>query len=200
MGRLSTLSVSDLIKEGRNTVNLSRKAVSQAHPAQLSWQIRELWVVQIRLRWLIPRPHLTWLPVQLPDVAEHWLLGSYWLWDIIGLDRMWVCLLSVQFSHSIVSNPLWPHGLQEARFPCPSPTPGACSNQCTSSQWYHPPISSSVVPFSSCLQFFPASGSFQMNQFLTSGGHSIGVSASASVLPMNIQDWFPLVLTGLISF
>ena len=98
VGRLSTLCVSNLIKEGRNTINLSRKAVSYAHPAQLSWQIRELWVVQIRLRWLLPRPHLTWLPVQLPDVAEHWLLGSYWLWGIIGLDPMCVRLFSVQFS------------------------------------------------------------------------------------------------------
>ena len=92
---------------------------------------------------------------------------------------------------------LWLHGLQHARFPCPSPTPGACSNSCPSSQWYHPTISSSVIPFSSCLQSFPASGSFQMSQFYISGGQSIG--ASASVLPMNIQDWFPLELTGWIS-
>ena len=92
-----------------------------------------------------------------------------------------------------------PHGLQQARFPCPSPTPGACSNSCPSSQWCHPTISSSVVSFSSCLQSFPTTGSFPMSQFFTSGGHSIGVSASASVLPMNIQDWFPLGWTGWIS-
>ena len=86
------------------------------------------------------------------------------------------------------------------RLPCPSPTPGAYSNSCPSSRWCHPTISSSVVPFSSCLQSFPASGSFSIqSQFFTSGGQSIGVSASASVLPMNIQDWFPLGLTGLIS-
>ena len=106
---------------------------------------------------------------------------------------------SVQFSHSVVSDSLWPHGLQHTRLPCPSPTPGAYSNSCSLSQWYHPTISSSVISFSSCLQSFPASGSFPLSQFFTSGGQSIGVSASASVLPMNIQDWFPLGLTGLIS-
>ena len=97
-----------------------------------------------------------------------------------------------------MSDPLWPHGLQHARFPCPSPAPGACSNSCASSWWCHPTISSSVVPFSSCLQSFPASGSFQISQLFTSGGQSIGVSALASVLPMNIQDWFPLGWTSLI--
>ena len=88
---------------------------------------------------------------------------------------------SVQFSHSVVSDSSWPHGLHHARLPCPSPTPEACSNSCPSSWWCHPIISSSVVPFSSCLQSFPASGSFQMSQFFTSGGQNIGVSASASV-------------------
>ena len=91
------------------------------------------------------------------------------------------------------------HGLKHARFPCPSPTPGSCSNSCPSSQWCHPTISSSVIPFSSCLQSFPASGSFQIGQFFASGGQSIGVSASASFLPMNIQDWFPLGWTSWIS-
>ena len=105
----------------------------------------------------------------------------------------------VQFSHSVTSNSLQPHGPQHARPPCPSPTPGVYSNSCPLSQWCHPIISSSVVPFSSCLQSFPESGSFQMSQFFPSGGQSIGVSASASVLPMNIQNWFPLGLTGLIS-
>jgi len=106
--------------------------------------------------------------------------------------------LSVQFSRSITSNSLWPHGLQHTRLPCSSPTPGACSNSCPSSQFCHPTISSSVVPFSSCLQSFPASGSFPRSQF-SSGGQSVGVSASASVLLMNIQDWFPLGWTGWIS-
>ena len=104
---------------------------------------------------------------------------------------------SVQFSHSVMT--LWPHGLQQARFPCPSSTPRACSNSCTLSQWRHPTISASVVPFSFCLQSFPASGSFPMSQFFESCGQSIVVSASASVRPMNLQDWFPLVCTGCIS-
>ena len=103
---------------------------------------------------------------------------------------------SVQFSHSVMSNSLQTHGLRHTRIPCPLPTLGACSNSCTLSWWYRPTISSFVVPFSSCLQSFPASGSFPMSQFFPSGGQSIGVSASASVLPMNIQDWFPLGLTG----
>ena len=98
-----------------------------------------------------------------------------------------------------MSHSLQPHWLQHARLPCPSPTPGAYSNSCPLSQWCHPTISSSVVPFSSCLQSFPESGAFLVSQFFVSGGQSIGVSTSASVLPMNIQDWFPLGLTGLIS-
>ena len=97
------------------------------------------------------------------------------------------------------SDSLQPHGLQHARLPCPSPTPGAYSNSCPSSQWCQPIISSSVLPFS-CLQSFPASGSFPMSWlFASSGGQSIGVSGSASVLPVNIQDWLPLGLTGLFS-
>ena len=92
-----------------------------------------------------------------------------------------------------------PHGLQHTRPPCPSPTPGAYSNLCPLSWWCHPTISSSVIPFSSRRQSFPASGSFQMSQFFASGSQSIRTSASASVLPTNIQDWFPLGLTGLIS-
>ena len=107
--------------------------------------------------------------------------------------------VSIQFSCSVMSNSLQPHGLQHARFPCPSPTPRICSDSCALIQWCHPTISYSVVPFSSHLQSFPASGSFQMSQFFTSGGQSIGVSASASVLPMNTQDWFPSEWTGWIS-
>ena len=98
-----------------------------------------------------------------------------------------------------MSNTLWPHGLQHATLPCSSSTPGAYSNSCPLSWWCHPIISSSVVPFSSCLQSFPASESFPVSQFFTSGGQSIGVSASASVLPMDTQNWFPLGLTGWIS-
>ena len=104
-----------------------------------------------------------------------------------------------QFSSSVKPDSLRPHGLQHARPPCPLPTPGVYSNSCPLSQWCHQTISSSVVPFSSHLQSFSASGSFQMSPFLASGGKSIGVSSSASVLPMNIQDWFPLGWTGWIS-
>ena len=103
---------------------------------------------------------------------------------------------SVQFSHSVMSNSLWSHELQHARPPCPSPTPRVYSNSRPFNRWCHPTISSSVIPFSSHLQYFPASGSFQMSQLFASGGQSIGVSASALVLPMNIQDWFPLGWTG----
>ena len=106
---------------------------------------------------------------------------------------------SVQFSHSVISDSLRPYGLQHARPPCPSPTPGVYSESCPLSRWCHPTISSSVVPFSSCPQSFPASGSFQMSQLFTSGDQSIRVSASTSVLPMNTQDWSPLGWTGWIS-
>ena len=107
--------------------------------------------------------------------------------------------ISVQFSRSVLSDSLWPHEPQHARPPCPSPTPRVHPNPCPSSRWCHPAISFSVVPFSSCPQSFLASGSFQMSQLFTSGGQSIGVSASASVLPMNTQDWSPSEWTGWIS-
>ena len=106
---------------------------------------------------------------------------------------------SVQFSRSVLSDSLQPHGLQHTRLPCLSPTPGAYSSSCPSSQWCHVNISSSVIPFYSCLQSFPAWESFPRSHFFASGGQSIGTSASASVLPMNIQDWFPLGRTGWIS-
>ena len=105
---------------------------------------------------------------------------------------------SVQFSFSVMSDSLRPHGLQHTRLPCPSPTPGACSNSCPLSRWCHPTLSSSVIPLSSRIQSFPASGSFPMNQFASSG-QSIRASAPASVLPMNIQDWSPLGWPGWIS-
>ena len=110
-------------------------------------------------------------------------------------------VLSVQFSRSVVSDSLWPHESQHARVPCPSLAPGVHPNPCPLSQWCHPAISSSVVPFSSCPQSLPASGCFPMSQFFASGGQSVGAwaSASASVLPMNIQDWSPLGWTGWIS-
>ena len=110
-----------------------------------------------------------------------------WLLDHVPRDFGWI-----QFSHSVVSNSLKPHEPQDARPPCPSPTPGVHPNPCPLSRWCHPTISSSVVPFSFCPQSFPASGSFPMNQFFASGGQSIGVSASTLVLPMNTQAWSPL--------
>ena len=103
------------------------------------------------------------------------------------------------FRCSVVSNSLQLHGLQHVRLPCPSSSPGVYSNSCPLSRWCHPTISSFVVPFSSCLQSFPASGSFQMSQLFTSGGQNIGVSSSPPVFPMNTQDWSPLGWTGWIS-
>ena len=105
----------------------------------------------------------------------------------------------VQFSHSVMSDSLWPHGLLHVRPPCPSPTPGVYSNPCSLSRWYHPAISSSVFPFSSCPQSLPASGSVPMSQLFAWGGQSAWVSASTSVLPMNAQDWSALEWTDWIS-
>ena len=115
---------------------------------------------------------------------------SIWFLQLIPSSNQY------QFSHSVVSDSLQPRGLQHTRPPCRPPTPGACSNSCPSSRWCHSTISSSVIPFSSCPQSFPASGSFPVSQFFTSGGQSVGVSGAASVLPVNIQDWFPLGWTG----
>ena len=129
---------------------------------------------------------------------------SHLNWHIHKLDQIQLQLFSVsqsvnQFSCSVMSNSLWSHGLKHTRPPCPLQTPRVYSDSCPLSQWCHPTISSSVIPFSSHLQSSPASGSFPMSQLSASGGQSIGVSASASVLPMNIQDWFPLGWTGWIS-
>ena len=110
-----------------------------------------------------------------------------------------ITISSVQSSRSVVSDSLQPHESQHARPPCPSPTPGVCPNSCASSQWCYPAISSSVIPFSSCPQSLPASGSFPMSQLFAWGGQSIGVLALTSVLPMNTQDWSPLGWTGWIS-
>ena len=125
----------------------------------------------------------------LPNLFLYWEGCSHLQASPLGWGR--VPQLS-QFSHSVVSHSFQHHGLQQSRPPCPSPAPRACSNSCPLSQWCHPTISSSVFPFSSCLQSFPASGAFPMSQFFTSSDQSIRVSASASVLPMNTQDWFPL--------
>jgi len=119
------------------------------------------------------------------------------------IDKSYLLLKSrrcwVQFCRSVVSDSLWPHEPQHAKPPYPSPTAGVYPNPCPLSQWCHPTISSSVVPFSSCPQSFPASGSFPMSQLFASGGQSIGVSPSTSVLPMNTQDWSPSEWTGWIS-
>ena len=131
----------------------------------------------------------TWKQPRCPSIDERIMK----LWYIYTMEY------SVQFSRSVVSDSLRPHEPQHARPPCPSPAPRVHPNLCPLSRWCHPTISSSVVPFSSCPQSFPASGSFQMSQPFASGGQSIGVSASALVLPMNIQDWFPLGWTGWIS-
>ena len=131
---------------------------------------------------MISSPQFSQFEAAVSSLLEHWLVQQF---------------SSVHFSRSVVSDSLRTRGLQHARLPCPSLTPGACSSSCPLSWWCHPTISSSVSPFSSCLQSFPASGSFPMSQFFTSGSQSIGVSASASVLPMNIQGWFPLRLTSL---
>ena len=158
---------------------------TSAHALLLAWNISPPDVFQVFSKWHLVGPSLT---IASPPVNR--LTFANLSEDVISVS---------QFSCSVVSDSLQPHGLQHARFPCTSPTPRACSNSCPSSRWCHPTISSFVIPFSSCLQSFPASGSFPMSQLFASGGQSIGASALASVLPMNIQDWFPLGWTGWIS-
>ena len=121
------------------------------------------------------------------------------MFKVYNFYKFWYMYISVQFSHSVMSDPLQPHESQHTRPPCPSPTPRVYPNPCPSSWWCHPAISSSVIPFSYCPQSFPASGSFPMSQLFAWGVQSIRVSASTSVLPMNTQDWSPLVWTGWIS-
>ena len=139
----------------------------------------------------------TGVPCIAGGFFSNWAIREAWYICICHIKNMWymswVELIWVEFSRSVVSDSLWTHGLQHTRPPCPSPAPGVYSNSCPLSWWYH------CQPFSSCLQSFPASRSFPTSQFFASGGQSIGVSASASVLPMNIQDWFPLGWTGWIS-
>ena len=134
-----------------------------------------------------------------PNLTSFPFLSSDNQMFVISLPTMNQCISLVQFSHLIESDSFWPHGLQHARPPCPSSTPGVHSNSCPLSQWCHPTVSFSVIPFSSCLQSFPASGSFPMSQLFPSGGQSIGVSALASFLPKNTQGWSPLEWTGWIS-
>ena len=151
-----------------------------------------LWDVQIS-------PLQTQSRIRLPGDKGSW---TCWTWTRASdRARWWWWSVSQSVSSVAQSNlTLRPHESQHTRPPCPSPTPGVYSNSFPLSRWCHPTISSSVIPFSSCLQYFPAaSGSFQMTQLFTSGGQNVGVSASTSVLPMNIQGWFPLGLTGWIS-
>ena len=123
--------------------------------------------------------------------------------NLVMAFLFWCAILrtksSANFISSFVSDSLWPHESQQARPPCPSPTPRVYPNSCPSSQWCHPALSSTVIPFSSCPQSFPTSGSFPMSQLFTWGGQSIGAAASTSVIPMNNQDWYPLGWTGWIS-
>ena len=145
------------------------------------------------------------MPLLWPQVATWWAswryqsVTSFNEKDAHVFILLLALVLLLLFSHSVVSNSLRTHGLQHARLICPSPSPGACWNSCLSSQWCHPTIISSAIPFSSCLQSFPALGSFSMSQLFTSGGQRIGASASASVLPTNNLNWFPLGWTGWIS-
>ena len=140
---------------------------------------------------------LAWYPVFLP--YRFWTSNTSQPQESISLSLSISTFLSILVQSPVVSNSLQPHGLQHVKLPCTSPTPGAYSNSYPLSRWCHLTISFFVIPFSSNLQFFPASGSFPMSQFFASRGQSIGVSASASVLPMNIQDWFPVGWTGWIS-
>ena len=174
---LSFLVVDQLLSH----VRLSATLWTVAHQASLSFTILQSLLKLMFIVLVMPCKHLVLChPLLLPP-------------------SIFPSISSVQFSHSVVSDSLQPHELQHIRPPCPSPTPGVHPNPCPSSQWCHPTILSSVVPFSSCHQSFPASGSLQMSQLSASGGQSIGVSASTSVPLMNTQDWFPLGWTGWIS-
>ena len=162
---------------------LDCKEIQPVHPkGNQSWILIGRPDVEAQALVLWPPDAKSWLIKKDPDAGKDWRQKEKGTTE----DEM------IGWHHQ-------PNGLQHTRLPCPSPTPRACSNSCPSSQWCHPTISSSAIPFSSCLQSFPASGSFQMSQFFTSSGQSIRASPSASFLPMNIQDWFPLGLTGWIS-
>ena len=171
---------------------LGWKEIKPVNPkGNQSWIFLEVLIINLKLQYF---GHLMWRT----DSLEKTLI----LAKIQGRRRRrrrQQRVRSVRFSLSVMSDSLWPHGLQNTRLPSPLPAPGAYSNSCPSSQWCHPTISSFVIPFFSHLQSFPALGSFQMSQFFASVGQSIGVSASPSVLSMNVQDWFPLGWTGWIS-
>ena len=162
-------------------------------PLDLSCRVMELMGVPVLFWHLLPGAALS--------ITLTGMCIGLWVSNILiyCLRVMLLRFSSIHFSCLFMSDFLQPHGLQHARLPYPSPNPGVYPNSCPSSWWCHATISSSVVPFSSCLQSFPASGFFPVSQFFASGGQSIGASASASVLPMNIQDWFPLGWTGWIS-
>ena len=169
-------------------------------PAWTSGSSRFIYCWSLAWRILNSVPMIIWQQCML--LEDMFLLLENLLTNPVTLKSIlweWVWFSSVQFIRSVLSHSLWPHGLQHARPPCPSPTPRVYSNSCLSSWWCHPTISSSVIPFVSCLQSFPASVSFQMSQLFASGGQNIGVSASTSVLSMNTQDWSPLGWTGWIS-
>ena len=180
----------------------------------MSWKQLNSWSWYTTLLWVLFewRNMLPCFPVQRckresPSFVDyqqyhHWLLTVFFFFKATSNSCKFFFFFffaSVQFSHSFVSDSLQLHEPQHVRPPCLSPTSGVHSNPCPSSRWCHPAISSSVIPFSSCPSSFPASGSFQMSQLFTSGGQSIGVSASTSVLPMNTQDWSPSEWTGWIS-
>ena len=179
--------ISSSQSESAITLHQSNKCYFLTHIQVSQETCKVVWYSHLLLFWVT-------LDFQLLHSSPLW-----WKWHILGVSVLEGVVGLHQFCSSVMSDSLRPHGLQHARLPCLSPTPGACSNLCPLSQWCNPTISSFVVPFSSHLQSFPASGSFAMNQFFTSGGQSIGVSASTSVLPMNTQDWSPLGWTGWIS-
>ena len=157
-------------------------------------ETQEMWVWPLGWKDHLEKKVTTWssIPVwKIPWTEEPGGLQSRGQKELDTTEWPRIQFSSVQFSRSVMSDSLWLHELQHARHPCPSPTPGVYSNSCPSSQWCHPAISSSVIPFSSCPQSLPASGSFPMSQLFTWGGQSFGVSALASVLPMNTQDWSP---------
>ena len=160
--------------------------------------MRPPWLIYFITKDLIPWIPFTYFIPSCPTLLPSGNLPICSLWVLVFISVCFV-FFSVQFSHSVMSDFLWTHALQHTRLPCPSPTLGDGSNSCPSSWWCHSTILSSVIPFSSHLQSFPASGSFQMCQLFTSGGQNIGFSASTSVLPINIQDRFPLRWTGWIS-
>ena len=186
-------------KPGRWPWLCKHGATGSAQGHWSSWRVSTSWGWSESQGWW----YLTWkAPTHLPWNCHQstgansigWLINSI---QIHPNQSPELCF--VLFTHKVLSDSLQPHRLQHARFPCPSPSPRVCSNSCPLSQWCHPTISSSVTRFSSCPQSFPSWGSFPISHFFASGGQSIEASVSVSVLPMNIQDWFPLGLTGLIS-